>query len=110
MSIPTRVIVLGAAVVASLAAAAGTWLHGAATARAPEPAQLTQSLSGIMGSTAAAMYVNTRSTTTVVKWPSAYSSSAYPPPAGQPCSTGDLAAGASTGKLIQASGNYRRCV
>lgn len=87
----------------------GTLLANTRTALAPEPAQLTQALGGSTGQTAEARYVNTQVQTNVVKWPSSYSYGPSLAP-GTPCSTGALAAGAQTSKVIQATGNYRRCI
>ena len=74
----------------------------------PEPAQLTQSLSGSTGATAAAVYVNSQSPTNVVKW---FSSYYYNPglAAGTPCSTVNLASSSETLKVIVASGSMKRC-
>jgi hypothetical protein len=106
------VLAVCAAVVVLAGSAGGTFLANTGTALAPEPAQLTQSLSGTTGATGAAVYVNTQQQTQVVKWPSTYTATANPLPPGTPCSTGALAAGAVTSKVIQALGtsNYRRCV
>jgi hypothetical protein len=75
----------------------------------PEPARLSQNLTGSTGATAAAVYTTTLIETTVLKWPGSYTSSASPPPAGLPCSTGDLPEGLETLKIIGGSGSYRRC-
>ena len=99
-------VVAAAAIVAS---AGGVWFAGAGTALAPEPAQLTSNLYGSTGATAAAYYVNTAVETGVVKWPGTYH---YNPnlAAGTPCSPYDLGAWATTSRVIQATGNYRKCV
>ena len=76
----------------------------------PEPARLTQSLSGSNGATAAAVYVNSGQNTTVVRWPGSYTSGSVLPPAGMPCSTLDLPPGSDTTKVIVAYGNYRKCM
>lgn len=75
----------------------------------PEPARLTADLSGSTGATAAAVYTNTGTGTTVRKWPGTYISTASPPTPGQPCSTSDLANGSETLKILQGSGTWRRC-
>lgn len=75
----------------------------------PEPARLTTDLYGSTGATAAAVYTNTGAATNVIKWPSSYTWSSSPPPAGTPCSNGDVPWGTETLKLIQGSGSYRRC-
>lgn len=92
----------------AIASAGSVWFAGADTALAPEPARLTQPLSGSNGATGAAYYVNTTIETTVVRWSGSwmYNTSLA---AGTPCSTVDLAAGVETGKVIQATGNYRKC-
>jgi hypothetical protein len=77
----------------------------------PEPARLTQSLSGTTGATAAAVYVNSAVATRATKWPSTYTSGGTnPPAAGTPCSTGDLPLDGTTTSMIQASGSYRKCL
>lgn len=75
----------------------------------PEPARLTAPLSGSTGATAAAVFVNTSTSTNVVKWTSGYMSAAWVPAAGTPCSIGDLPAGVDATQMIQAAGGYRRC-
>lgn len=100
---------VAAAVVIMAGSAGGTFLAGAGTALAPEPAQLTQSLIGGNGVSAAAYYVNTSSQTKVVRWPGTWTANTTLN-AGTPCSTVELAAGAEATRTIQANGNYRKCV
>ena len=102
--------VLAAVTIAALAGSAGgTFLAGAGTALAPEPAMLTADLSGSNGATAAALYSNTNVGTSVVKWPKSYT---YGPwlAAGTPCNDVDLPPGAVVTSVIVATGNYRKCV
>jgi hypothetical protein len=75
----------------------------------PEPARLTKDLFGSTGATAAAVYVNTGAETVVMKWPGSSTWSASPPPAGLPCSTGDIPWNTETLKIIQGTGSTRRC-
>jgi hypothetical protein len=104
----STVVVLVAAV-AMLVGAAGGWLHGAGTARAPEPAQLTEAgLGGNNGAYATGRLVGSGLPTDVVKWPSSYTPGTVP--ADTPCSPVALPAGAITGRVIVATGNYRKCV
>jgi len=100
---------VAAAVVIMAGSAGGTLLAQGGTALAPEPAQLTAELTGWTGVSASAVYVNTSLETSVKKWPSSYMYAPNLAP-GTPCSPVDLAAGAETAKVIQATGNYRRCV
>jgi hypothetical protein len=95
------------AVAAALCAAGCAWLHGAGTARAPEPARLENWLSGGTGASAAATFVSRREPTTVVKWSSTYTSGSVA--AGTPCSPVDLLPGELTGRVIVATGSYRKC-
>lgn len=75
----------------------------------PEPTRLAKDLWGATGATAAAVYTNTGTEVTVVKWPSTWINPASPPTPGQPCSTTDLLNGNETLKILQGSGNWRRC-
>ncbi len=100
---------VAAAVVIMAGSAGGTMLADAGTALAPEPARLTAPLSGSTGATGAAYYVNTSLETTVKKWPSSYMYAPNLAP-GTPCSPTDLAAWVETSRVIQATGNYRKCV
>jgi hypothetical protein len=94
----------------AVASAAGAWFVGAGTALAPEPARLTQSLSGATGTMGAAVYVSSNQSTSVVKWPTSWLS-AYPlPEAGKPCSPYDMAAWQQTTRVIVANGSYRKCL
>jgi len=81
---------------------------GQASAETAARAKLSTSLSGATGSSAAAYYVESGAGTTVVKWPGTYVYGSHA--AGTPCSTYDLPAGATTDRMIHASGNYRKCV
>jgi hypothetical protein len=105
-----RTLGLCAIALTAAAGAAGAWLDGAGTARAPEPARLTQPLAGTTGATAAAVFLSSSRTTTVINWPASFTGSRTPPAAGQPCSTGGMPAGGQTVKVIQSHGNYYRCV
>jgi hypothetical protein len=105
---PRQLTALLAVAAAAVCAAGGTWLHDAGTARAPEPAYLTQPLNGSNGASAAAYFVNNRIPTDIVKWPSSYAPGSVT--ASTPCSPVDLAPGQLTGRVIVATGNYRKCV
>jgi hypothetical protein len=75
----------------------------------PEPAKLTQSLSGSTGATAAAVYANSGVSTSVIKWVS--TAAAGSAAAGTPCTTGDASVDIQTTKVIQVLSNgYRRCL
>jgi hypothetical protein len=75
----------------------------------PEPAKLTQSLSGSTGATAAAVYVNSGIGTSVIKWVSTAAAGSVA--AGTPCTTGDASVDTQTTKVIQVLANgYRRCL
>jgi hypothetical protein len=88
--------------------AGGVWLGGAGTALAPEPARLRAPLSETISVSADAYYVNTSTSTTVLRWTGSYRHGTAP--AGTPCSTSGMAAGQETRQVIVASGNYRKCV
>jgi len=103
-----NVIATAALVLAATGAAASLWLASADTALAPEPAMLTQNLSGTTGVSASAVYINTSNPTGVVKWPGSYVYSTTLA-AGQPCSTVDLGAWSTATRVIVATGNYRKC-
>jgi hypothetical protein len=60
-------VALLAIVVALVATCA--WLHGAGTARAPEPAEINGTLGATNGATANAVYVSSREPTIVLRWP-----------------------------------------
>ena len=98
---------MAAAVVIMAVSAGGTFLAQAGTALAPEPAHLTAALD-LGATTAAAYYVSSNQQTTVFKWPATYTAGTVP--AGTPCSPVDLAAGQETARVIQATGNYRKCI
>ncbi len=73
-----------------------------------EPARLTASLSGDNGTQAAAVLVNSRTPTTVIKWPGTLTPDTtlnY----GTRCSTKDLEAGQETTWIIKIHGDYRKC-
>jgi hypothetical protein len=99
------------AVALTLAGSAGaTFLSGAGTALAPEPAKLVASLSGGTGATAAGVYVNTQAKTSVVLWGTSSVYAPNGPAAGTPCSPGYLAANSQTTMVIQVLAlGYRRC-
>jgi len=79
--------------------------HDAPTSQdawAPGPATTTEEVSGPNGATGAAVYVTTQQPTTVVRWystPTAFGSA--PLAAGMPCTTGAMAAGSTTYKVIR---------
>jgi hypothetical protein len=75
----------------------------------PEPAKLTQSLSGSTGATAAAVYANSNTSTNVIKWSS--TAAAGSAAGGTACSPGDLSVSSETLKVIQVLPNgYRKCL
>lgn len=99
------------AVALTLAVSAGvTFLAGAGTALAPEPAKLVGSTAvSYTGQTGPAQYLS-GTTTTIVRWPTTGSANADGSPrAGQPCATTYLAPGATTTKVIRVSGSSRNC-
>jgi hypothetical protein len=105
-----RMLGCGAVVLILLGSACGTWLAGAGSALAPEPAKLvgTTALSQT-GQIGPAAYLS-GSPTKIVRWPSsAAANSDGSPAAGQPCTTTYLAPGASTMKVIVAAGSSRLC-
>lgn len=104
MSSRAATLKLGAILASAVVSSYAVFGHDA---WAPEPAQLTASLNGSSGATAAAYYVNTSAPTTVVKWPGTWTSGS--PAAGTPCSTTALAAGVETDWVIERMGNYARC-
>jgi hypothetical protein len=106
-----RILGTCAVTIVAVVSAAGVWLGGAGEAIAPEPAELTGDLRSTdpnYSTTAAAVYVNTRIATKVVKW---YGT--YPKPAnvyaGQPCWPGTLYAPNITYKVIVVNGAYASC-
>lgn len=74
----------------------------------PQPAQATASLTGSTGATAAAVFVNTETPTTILKWDASYAPGSTAA-AGTPCSVTDLGVNATTQKVIQVFGSNRRC-
>lgn len=75
----------------------------------PEPAKLTQNLSGSTGATAAALYTGSNTATNVVKWVS--TAAAGTVAGGTPCTTGDATIDTVTLRSIQVLSNgYRRCL
>jgi hypothetical protein len=98
---------LGAVAVAA-SSAAGVIVLEAGTVFAPEPVVTTQTLTGSNGATADAVYQNSGTPTSVIKW---YTNYIYAPwlAAGTPCSPTALAVDQVATKVIIASGNYRRC-
>jgi hypothetical protein len=114
LSGPELLLVAGAGATLDLCWGVGAsgFLHssqdGLYTYMDPEPVSTTQSLSGSNGATAAAVYQNSRTATSVVKW---YSTGIYAPnlAGGTPCSTSDLPSGGTAIKVILASGSYKRC-
>jgi hypothetical protein len=87
----------------ALGSAGAMWFGGAGTALAPEPARLTQDLSGSMGATAAAVYVNTNTQTKVIRWYADWTSTDATVRAageGAPCATSDMYSGQQTSKVL----------
>jgi hypothetical protein len=80
----------------------------AGEARAPEPARLTASLSNSYGAAASAVYANSTTQTSVVRWPGSWAVNTTLK-AGTPCSTFALRPGQMTTQVIHAQGNYRKC-
>lgn len=74
----------------------------------PQPAQATASLGGSTGATAAAVYVNDATPTSILKWTSSYSPGSTAA-AGTPCSVTDLGVNETVVKVIQVFGSNRRC-
>jgi hypothetical protein len=99
-----------AVMLVTFASAASVWFDGAGTALAPEPARLRAPLTDTVGASADAYWLNTTTSTTVVRATGSYRYFSPAPPAGTPCSTTTLEAGQQTSKVIVASGNYRKCV
>jgi hypothetical protein len=97
-----------AAVAVAASSAAGVMVLEAGTVLAPEPVVTTQPLSGYNGATGDAVYLNSGTPTTVLKW---YTNYIYAPSlaAGTPCSQTALPVDAVATKVIIAAGNYRRC-
>ncbi len=95
-------------VIGAVVTAASTLVLTAGVARAPEPAHLTAPLSNSNGAAASAVYSNSNSPTTVVRWPSSWAFNTTLK-AGTPCSTVALSAGMITTQVIHAQGNYRKC-
>ncbi len=107
--LPHRVVASVALTAAAIACALAIFIAGAGTALAPEPARLRAPLTDTVGAIADAYWVNTTTSTTVVRATSSYRYWSPAPPAGTPCSTTTLEAGQQTSKVIVASGNYRKC-
>jgi hypothetical protein len=97
-----------AAVAVAASSAAGMMVLEAGAVLAPEPVVTTQPLSGTNGATGDAVYLNSGTPTSVLKW---YTNYIYAPglAAGTPCSQTALPVDAVATKVIIASGNYRRC-
>jgi hypothetical protein len=88
------------------ASAGGAFLAHSGTALAPEPARLNSTL--YSSGASSATWINTNAVTYAYFLSSSWTPSSLP--AGYPCSTVyPLAAGTTLYKVIQASGNYRRC-
>ena len=90
-------------------AAAGASVVGAGTATAPEPARLAVGLHAATGAAASATYTYSNTPTNVRYYIGSWTSDAYGPAAGTPCSNVALAMNATTYKVIQVNGTYRRC-
>jgi hypothetical protein len=106
----TQWLGIGALVLALILTGGGAWLGQGGSALAPEPAKLTQALTGSNGFTAQAVYSSSGAPTTVLKWSSSYIATANPPAAGTPCATSTMASGQVTTKVIQRNGIYAKCV
>lgn len=74
----------------------------------PEPVVTTQPLMGANGATATAIYENSSTPTSVLKWYSTYVS-APDLVAGTPCSLSALPAGGTATMALVAAGNFRAC-
>lgn len=107
----------------ALAAAGGTSIHGAGTALAPEPATLTTDLN-LTGAysdatpSAWALHTSTNVETTAYAMSNTWKYWPGGPPGGTPCASrqrlesagGTLYAGTLLFDIVEAHGNYRRCV
>jgi hypothetical protein len=80
----------------------------AGTVLAPEPVVTTQPLTGTNGTSAAAVYLNSGTPTTVLKWTNTFE---YAPnlAVGTPCSLTALAVDQQAYQVIRASGPFRIC-
>lgn len=88
--------------------AAGVFFAGAGTTLAPSPARLTTPLSGQYGASAAAFYVDTNTSTSVVKWSPTYMPGVIP--AGTPCETFSVPEGyVATRVIVVSPGGARKC-
>lgn len=106
-----RIVSAAAIAVAVIVAAFGSWFHGAGTALAPEPAILRVALGASTGMTAAAVYLNSSTPTTVRFYSSVSTYDPSGPAAGTPCSTVGLAKDRRTTQVIVVPyGNYRKCL
>jgi len=76
----------------------------------PEPVNLTQSLSGSTGASAAAVYSNSQSATTVRYWSGSYGPNSLGLSAGTPCSTSGLSSSSVALKVIQVYSSYAKCI
>lgn len=74
---------------------------------APEPARLSQSLTGSTGATAAAIYVNTSEPTTVLRLPGTWISGLYE--SGRACSPYPVSADTITDMVVERQGSMARC-
>jgi hypothetical protein len=97
-----------AAVAVAASSAAGVMAFDAGTVLAPEPVVTTQLLSGTNGVTAQAVYANSGTPTTVLKW---VNTGVYAPnlAAGTPCTITPLAVDQTAYYVILASGPLRKC-
>ena len=94
------------AVAAAVVVCGGLLIATASVVGAPEPAHLNGSLHG-NGSAASATYVTSKASTRAYQWTGSWAAGSAP--AGAPCSTTAVAAGAMLMSVIQASGSYRKC-
>ena len=109
MSTSASIRSLATCACAALAAGALVLGLGTGTVSAPEPADLTASLSGSTGATAAAVYSNTFVPTRVLLWPATWTAGGTAA-AGTPCSTYGLPVGSRATKTIQLSASgLRKC-
>jgi hypothetical protein len=97
-----------AAVAVAASSAAGVMVLQAGTVLAPEPVVTTQPLSGTNGATADAVYLNSGTPTTVLKW---VNTGVYAPwlAPGTPCTITALPVDGTAYYVILASGPIRKC-
>jgi hypothetical protein len=106
----SKLIRLTAVTLALTASAAASFSAGAGSALAPEPAKLNAALAPTAGATAAAVYVNTSTPTSVRFYSGSWTNDSYGPAAGTPCSNTSLATDQLARQVIQTMGTWRRCI